>query len=202
MPPSRSNGRRPSQRQQPTSCDFCRRRKLRCDQQKPCSNCQSIHVECQYGHLSPPRRRSSRRRQTSGPTTAQAETPIAISSLDHNPQHYTSTSVLTSNITATPSVEASCHAQRLVAKNDLQWLRDTGSLSRRGLSLPRTCLSKKLHWFPSLSHRRCHIRVHLITTVLLYYARLILIRHSSSLTSVVNDMDWDVLLSDIGHFIN
>lgn len=35
-----------SSRQRPVSCQFCRRRKLRCSREAPCSNCVSRSVHC------------------------------------------------------------------------------------------------------------------------------------------------------------
>jgi len=49
MPPIRTtddkNGR---PRQDPVSCQLCRLKKLKCDRQRPCSNCQSRRVSCEY----------------------------------------------------------------------------------------------------------------------------------------------------------
>ena len=46
MPPTRTLYPRP--RQDPVSCNLCRSKKLKCDRQWPCSNCQSRHLTCEY----------------------------------------------------------------------------------------------------------------------------------------------------------
>ena len=43
MAPERTRHR---SRQDPVSCESCRRKKLRCDRQKPCSNCRVRDVSC------------------------------------------------------------------------------------------------------------------------------------------------------------
>ncbi|KAK4496649.1 hypothetical protein PRZ48_012631 [Zasmidium cellare] len=47
MPPQRTADR-PRPRQDPVSCSLCRVKKLKCDRQKPCSNCSSRRVTCEY----------------------------------------------------------------------------------------------------------------------------------------------------------
>ncbi|KAJ3455034.1 hypothetical protein MRS44_013634 [Fusarium solani] len=34
--------------QQPASCEFCRSKKIRCDKERPCSNCTTRQLECRY----------------------------------------------------------------------------------------------------------------------------------------------------------
>lgn len=43
-----------------TSCVVCQQRKVRCDKQKPCSNCVKAGVECRVVPPLPPRRRKKR----------------------------------------------------------------------------------------------------------------------------------------------
>ena len=42
----------------PWSCATCRRRKVRCDRLKPCSNCAKAHINCDYPVSTRPPRRS------------------------------------------------------------------------------------------------------------------------------------------------
>lgn len=39
------------------SCMLCQQRKVRCDQQKPCSGCVRAQVECKVAPIQPPRRK-------------------------------------------------------------------------------------------------------------------------------------------------
>ncbi|RMZ08299.1 hypothetical protein D0860_04709 [Hortaea werneckii] len=51
MPPDRTH----RTRQEPVSCDFCRRKKLKCDRTPSCSNCQARSITCIYqGSLTKP----------------------------------------------------------------------------------------------------------------------------------------------------
>lgn len=43
-----------------TSCVLCQQRKVRCDKNKPCSNCVKAGVECRVVPPQPPRRRKKR----------------------------------------------------------------------------------------------------------------------------------------------
>jgi hypothetical protein len=43
-----------------TSCVLCQQRKVRCDKQKPCSNCVKAGAECRVVPPQPPRRRKKR----------------------------------------------------------------------------------------------------------------------------------------------
>lgn len=43
-----------------TSCVLCQQRKVRCDKNKPCSNCVKAGVECRVVPPAPPRRRKRR----------------------------------------------------------------------------------------------------------------------------------------------
>jgi hypothetical protein len=43
-----------------TSCVLCQQRKVRCDKNKPCSNCVKAKVECRVVPPQPPRRRKKR----------------------------------------------------------------------------------------------------------------------------------------------
>lgn len=43
-----------------TSCVLCQQRKVRCDKNKPCSNCVKANVECRVVPPQPPRRRKKR----------------------------------------------------------------------------------------------------------------------------------------------
>ncbi|KAJ5910474.1 transcriptional regulator family: Fungal Specific TF [Penicillium tannophilum] len=40
-------------RQDPVSCDSCRKKKLKCDRSHPCSSCTSRRLDCNYGHHGP-----------------------------------------------------------------------------------------------------------------------------------------------------
>ena len=40
-------------RQDPVSCELCRKKKLRCDRSTPCSNCESRKTTCSYGSYGP-----------------------------------------------------------------------------------------------------------------------------------------------------
>lgn len=46
--PEPSSKRQP--RQDPVSCDSCRKKKLKCDRSHPCSSCTSRRLDCSYGH--------------------------------------------------------------------------------------------------------------------------------------------------------
>jgi Fungal Zn(2)-Cys(6) binuclear cluster domain len=46
---SSESPRRPPPRQEPVSCQTCRKRKLKCDRQQPCYNCRSRGISCSYG---------------------------------------------------------------------------------------------------------------------------------------------------------
>lgn len=39
---------RPRPRQDPVSCESCRKKKLKCDREMPCANCTSRGVSCEY----------------------------------------------------------------------------------------------------------------------------------------------------------
>ncbi|EPY50269.1 transcription factor [Schizosaccharomyces cryophilus OY26] len=44
-----SSGDAPRRQRVSRACDECHRRKIKCDQQKPCSNCRTYNYECTYG---------------------------------------------------------------------------------------------------------------------------------------------------------
>ncbi|KAF7193838.1 putative transcription factor lepB [Pseudocercospora fuligena] len=48
MPAIRTQDRQNRPRQDPVSCQLCRQKKLKCDRQRPCSNCQSRKVACEF----------------------------------------------------------------------------------------------------------------------------------------------------------
>ncbi|EME85182.1 uncharacterized protein MYCFIDRAFT_153260 [Pseudocercospora fijiensis CIRAD86] len=48
MPATRTQDRPSRPRQDPVSCLLCRQKKLKCDRQRPCSNCQSRRVACEF----------------------------------------------------------------------------------------------------------------------------------------------------------
>jgi hypothetical protein len=45
---------RPRPRQDPVSCESCRKKKLKCDREMPCANCTSRGVTCEYQGRRPP----------------------------------------------------------------------------------------------------------------------------------------------------
>ncbi|EMD00763.1 hypothetical protein BAUCODRAFT_20800 [Baudoinia panamericana UAMH 10762] len=49
MPPERT-----IRRQEPASCESCRKKKLRCDRGLPCHNCQTRSIQCEYQGRRPP----------------------------------------------------------------------------------------------------------------------------------------------------
>lgn len=58
-------------RQNPVSCQLCRRKKLKCDRQQPCSNCSARGVSCQSATRHPTPATSESRRAPPAAETAQ-----------------------------------------------------------------------------------------------------------------------------------
>jgi hypothetical protein len=48
----------PAKASREASCVLCRRRKIRCDKQTPCSNCVKAQVKCHFAASRPPRPRT------------------------------------------------------------------------------------------------------------------------------------------------
>ena len=64
-------------RQDPVSCQSCRKRKLKCDRKTPCSGCSTRHLECVYhnSHLNTPVAQLSPRDPVSGQVVDHAAAP-------------------------------------------------------------------------------------------------------------------------------
>ena len=58
-PSMSSDAQRQRPRQDPVSCDSCRKKKLKCDREIPCANCTSRSVPCEYQGRRPPAAASS-----------------------------------------------------------------------------------------------------------------------------------------------
>lgn len=83
--------KRPS-RQDPVSCESCRKKKLKCNRDLPCSSCSARKIECQYGVSHPGVRLvQANETQTQPPASHNASSPARTLQWNPRPRNETET---------------------------------------------------------------------------------------------------------------